>query len=65
MKQFQKWQGKLAEAKDGRELLETLDEMNKAHTDMCFYKKIKCVKHEGCADCDECKAKWLDMEEEE
>lgn len=57
----EKWQQKLAEAKDGSELLETINKMNAAHTRWCWEYTIRpCV----YGDCGECKAKWLDRETE-
>ena len=60
MTNFEKWRRKLAETTDGYELLETIDEMNKAHADMCFRVEINSC--DEYADCEECKAKWLNEE---
>ena len=61
MTNLKKWKIRIAEAEDGRELLETLDEMEKDMTLSCGC--YDCMEYD--ADCDECKARWLDMEAEE
>ena len=62
MTNLEKWKQKLAEAKDGYELLETINKMNAAHTRWCWEPATRPCKY---ADCEDCKAKWLDREVEE
>ena len=62
MTNFEKWQQKLAEAKDGYELLETINEMNKAHTKWCWESYPKPCEYDSCR---ECNAKWFDEEVKE
>ena len=59
MTNLEKWKYKIFVAKDGHKLVETLDEMDRALS----YRCSDCMEYD--ADCDECKAKWLDMEAEE
>jgi len=58
MTNLKKWKNKIAEAKDSHELVETLHELNRAISHRCS----DCVKFDTCNECD---AKWLDMEAEE
>lgn len=59
MTNFEKWKNKIAETNNSHELVETILEVNIALARLCS----DCVEYD--ADCDECKARWLDMEAED
>ena len=57
MKQLEKWQQAISEAPNGNEMLNRLREMEEAHKEFCYKKRVRCNYL-----CNECKAKWLDSE---
>lgn len=61
MTNFEKWKKKLAEAKDGEDFMYILEQMDDE-----IYEK-QCYPALGCEfdNCNECKARWLDMEAKE
>ena len=59
MTNLKKWKIRIAEAEDGRELVETLDEMERAMALSC-----RCCVDDN-ANCKECEVRWFNMEAEE
>ena len=57
MKQFQKWQGKFAEAKSGEEFAKLID--------MIFREYCRATPEGYCYDCKICRKNWLDSEVKE
>lgn len=61
MTNIEKWKQKIAKATDEYELLEAIDEMYTAHTNMC------CEIGKPCEydTCKECRARWLKQKAED
>ena len=57
MKQLDKWRQTFFEAQNGEELLSRIHEMEEAHREFCYKKRVRCNYL-----CNECKTKWLDSE---
>ena len=60
MTNHEKWKKKLAEAQNGNDLLNTIDDIEKAHTAWCRKRMASCPTQS----CKECKAMWLNQEVE-
>ena len=60
MTNLKKWKQKLAEAKDGSDFMYILGQMDNE-----IFEKQCCKAKRTCEYCEECKARWLDMETEE
>lgn len=57
MKQLEKWQQAFSEAQNGEELLSRIREMEEAHKEFCYKKRVRCKYL-----CNKCKVDWLDSE---
>lgn len=63
MTNLEKWKNKIAEAKDGYELMETIRELLRKYHNLCFY--VDYIRKECDDDCKGCEVMWFDMEAKE